>query len=92
MTSIKKIVLSALAFAALTGSAMAATPAPKPLSRGDMTSIRGEGNTPFISYGALNENKVPCSRRGQSYTNCQPGAQANPWTRGCSKVSHCARQ
>ena len=45
MTSIKKIVLSALAFAALTGSAIAATPipTPEPLSRADMSSIRGEG-------------------------------------------------
>ncbi|KAL9248122.1 hypothetical protein vseg_021480 [Gypsophila vaccaria] len=45
----------------------------------------------YISYGALNKNKVPCSKRGQSYYNCQPGAQANPYRRGCSKISGCAR-
>ncbi|KAK9691925.1 hypothetical protein RND81_09G229200 [Saponaria officinalis] len=45
----------------------------------------------YVSYGALNKNKVPCSRRGASYYNCQPGAQANPYSRGCSKMSGCAR-
>ncbi|KAJ8447828.1 hypothetical protein Cgig2_015191 [Carnegiea gigantea] len=33
----------------------------------------------YISYGALNKNRVPCSRRGASYYNCRPGAQANPY-------------
>ncbi|KAF2289182.1 hypothetical protein GH714_029262 [Hevea brasiliensis] len=37
----------------------------------------------YISYGALRRNTVPCSRRGASYYNCRPGAQANPYTRGC---------
>ena len=82
MTTIKKIVLCALALAALTGSAHAATPAPQPLSRADMTSIRGES---VIDYGALNKNRVPCSKRGASYYNCQPGAQANPYTAGLQR-------
>ncbi|KAK9691926.1 hypothetical protein RND81_09G229300 [Saponaria officinalis] len=45
----------------------------------------------YISYGALNKNRVPCSRRGASYYNCQPGAQANPYSRGCSNISRCRR-
>ncbi|CAK9314984.1 unnamed protein product [Citrullus colocynthis] len=41
----------------------------------------------YISYGALRRNTVPCSRRGASYYNCQPGAQANPYSRGCSAIT-----
>ncbi|KAH6762530.1 ralf-like 33 [Perilla frutescens var. hirtella] len=43
----------------------------------------------YISYGALQRNNVPCSRRGASYYNCRPGAQANPYQRGCSAVTRC---
>ncbi|CBI39521.3 unnamed protein product, partial [Vitis vinifera] len=43
----------------------------------------------YISYGALQRNSVPCSRRGASYYNCQPGAQANPYNRGCSTITRC---
>ncbi|KAI3975263.1 hypothetical protein MKX01_033503 [Papaver californicum] len=43
----------------------------------------------YISYGSLKKNNVPCSRRGASYYNCKPGAQANPYQRGCSKMSKC---
>ncbi|KAG6575064.1 Protein RALF-like 33, partial [Cucurbita argyrosperma subsp. sororia] len=45
--------------------------------------------TRYISYGALRRNNVPCSRRGASYYNCRPGAQANPYTRGCSAITRC---
>ncbi|XP_022760562.1 protein RALF-like 33 [Durio zibethinus] len=45
--------------------------------------------TRYISYGALSRNRVPCSRRGASYYNCQPGAQANPYSRGCSRITRC---
>ncbi|KAG4397457.1 hypothetical protein GLYMA_10G152000v4 [Glycine max] len=41
----------------------------------------------YISYGALQRNTVPCSRRGASYYNCRPGAQANPYSRGCSAIT-----
>ncbi|WJX85389.1 hypothetical protein P8452_67849 [Trifolium repens] len=44
-------------------------------------------NTKYISYGALQRNTVPCSRRGASYYNCKPGAQANPYSRGCSAIT-----
>ncbi|CAJ2631660.1 unnamed protein product [Trifolium pratense] len=46
-------------------------------------------NTKYISYGALQRNTVPCSRRGASYYNCKPGAQANPYSRGCSAITRC---
>ncbi|KAB1202189.1 Protein RALF-like 33 [Morella rubra] len=41
----------------------------------------------YISYGALQRNTVPCSRRGASYYNCQAGAQSNPYSRGCSAIT-----
>ncbi|KAL3750094.1 hypothetical protein ACJRO7_011126 [Eucalyptus globulus] len=43
----------------------------------------------YISYGALQRNSVPCSRRGASYYNCKPGASSNPYNRGCSSISRC---
>ncbi|KAL8540918.1 hypothetical protein ACS0TY_002248 [Phlomoides rotata] len=46
-------------------------------------------NRRYISYGALQRNNVPCSRRGASYYNCRPGAQANPYRRGCSRITRC---
>ncbi|KAL9356066.1 hypothetical protein Peur_049319 [Populus x canadensis] len=45
--------------------------------------------TKYVSYGALQRNNVPCSRRGASYYNCQRGAQANPYSRGCSRITRC---
>ncbi|GMN46410.1 hypothetical protein TIFTF001_015595 [Ficus carica] len=45
----------------------------------------------YISYGALRRNTVPCSRRGASYYNCRPGAQANPYSRGCNAITRCRR-
>ncbi|XP_057508190.1 rapid alkalinization factor [Actinidia eriantha] len=45
--------------------------------------------TKFISYDVLKRDTVPCSRRGQSYYNCQPGAEANPYHRGCNAITRC---
>ncbi|KAF3793848.1 RALF-like 1 protein [Nymphaea thermarum] len=45
----------------------------------------------YISYGALSRGSIPCSRRGASYYNCRPGAQANPYTRSCNQITRCAR-
>ncbi|KAJ8749603.1 hypothetical protein K2173_026252 [Erythroxylum novogranatense] len=45
--------------------------------------------TDYISYGALQRNTVPCSKRGASYYNCQPGSEANPYNRGCTSISRC---
>ncbi|KAK1368685.1 hypothetical protein POM88_034777 [Heracleum sosnowskyi] len=47
--------------------------------------------TSHISYDALNANKVPCGNRGQSYYNCGAAGRANPYQRGCSAVTRCAR-
>ncbi|KAK2436667.1 hypothetical protein P8452_32929 [Trifolium repens] len=49
------------------------------------------GRRKYISYGALKADQVPCGRRGQSYYDCQQRSQANPYRRGCTKVTHCAR-
>ncbi|KAI4301388.1 hypothetical protein L6164_034671 [Bauhinia variegata] len=43
----------------------------------------------YISYKALQRNTVPCSQRGASYYNCKPGAEANPYTRGCPTITRC---
>ncbi|GAV66697.1 RALF domain-containing protein [Cephalotus follicularis] len=45
----------------------------------------------YISYGALKRNAVPCNRRGQSYYNCNKRQKVNPYTRGCSVITHCQR-
>ncbi|KAL6648176.1 hypothetical protein ACP70R_012400 [Stipagrostis hirtigluma subsp. patula] len=45
--------------------------------------------TPYISYTALARDTVPCSVPGASYYNCEPGAEANPYTRGCSAIAQC---
>ncbi|KAL5060544.1 hypothetical protein RYX36_032148 [Vicia faba] len=45
--------------------------------------------TKYISYRALQRNTVPCSRKGASYYNCKPGAEANPYTRGCATITRC---
>lgn len=47
--------------------------------------------TNYISYGALQGNNVPCSKRGASYYNCRSGGQANPYQRGCSTITRCQR-
>ncbi|XP_020596205.1 protein RALF-like 33 [Phalaenopsis equestris] len=43
----------------------------------------------YISYDALKRGSVPCDRRGASYYNCRPGAEANPYSRGCSAITQC---
>ncbi|KAK7412355.1 hypothetical protein VNO78_03810 [Psophocarpus tetragonolobus] len=45
----------------------------------------------YISYDALRMNQVPCGRRGRSYYNCNQRGRANPYNRGCSRITHCAR-
>ncbi|KAG8093148.1 hypothetical protein GUJ93_ZPchr0012g18969 [Zizania palustris] len=47
------------------------------------------GRRGYISYGALRRDSTPCSRRGASYYNCRPGASANPYHRGCSRITRC---
>jgi hypothetical protein len=60
------------------------------LDDGNATSIDAVmGASGFISYAALSRDSVPCSQRGASYYNCQPGAEANPYSRGCSAITQC---
>ncbi|KAF7186221.1 Protein RALF-like 33 [Pseudocercospora fuligena] len=56
---------------------------------GTKIEARDAANNKYISYKALQRDTVPCSRRGASYYNCKPGAQANPYTRGCNKATKC---
>lgn len=55
------------------------------------TARRQLGPADYISYGALARDKVPCNQRGQSYYNCRDHQTANPYTRGCTRVTNCAR-
>uniref|UniRef100_A0A0A8Z153 Protein RALF-like 33 n=1 Tax=Arundo donax TaxID=35708 RepID=A0A0A8Z153_ARUDO len=56
---------------------------------GDSVARRVLQGGRYISYGALRRDNVPCSVRGASYYNCRPGAQANPYSRGCSAITRC---
>ncbi|KAG6508652.1 rapid alkalinization factor-like [Zingiber officinale] len=56
---------------------------------GSEVSRRILSTSGYISYGALRRDTTPCSRRGASYYNCRPGAQANPYSRSCSTISQC---
>ncbi|WCJ21349.1 Rapid alkalinization factor [Euphorbia peplus] len=53
------------------------------------TSRRILATATYISYDALKRGSTPCSWRGASYYNCQAGAEANPYSRGCSKIARC---
>ncbi|MEO6097905.1 MAG: rapid alkalinization factor family protein [Fibrobacteria bacterium] len=75
--NISKLITSFSLALAIVGGAMTLTP----------TSAVAAGNGSFISFDALNKNKVPCRNKA----NCSPGKKANPHTRGCSKQSRCAR-
>ncbi|XP_062198540.1 rapid alkalinization factor-like [Phragmites australis] len=59
------------------------------LGDGDSVARRVLQGSGYISYGALRRDNVPCSVRGASYYNCRPGAQANPYSRGCSAITRC---
>ncbi|RAL45321.1 hypothetical protein DM860_014731 [Cuscuta australis] len=54
-------------------------------------SRRVLAQTRYISYAALAADTIPCRRRGNSYYNCLSHQQANPYRRGCSAITHCAR-
>ncbi|XP_042422247.1 rapid alkalinization factor-like [Zingiber officinale] len=56
---------------------------------GSQASRRILATSGYISYGALRRDTTPCSRRGASYYNCRPGAEANPYSRSCSTISQC---
>ncbi|XP_019158836.1 PREDICTED: protein RALF-like 22 [Ipomoea nil] len=54
-------------------------------------SRRVLGQTKYISYAALAANSIPCNARGRSYYNCHTHQKVNPYNRGCSMITHCAR-
>ncbi|KAM7474017.1 hypothetical protein LguiB_021260 [Lonicera macranthoides] len=47
------------------------------------------GSKGYVSYGALDRDNVPCSRRGDSFKNCQPQAQKHDYSRGCENIDRC---
>ncbi|KAE9607212.1 hypothetical protein Lal_00025835 [Lupinus albus] len=49
------------------------------------------GRRRYIGYNSLRANQVPCGSRGRSYYNCQRRGRANPYRRGCTAITHCAR-
>jgi len=48
------------------------------------------GERRYISYETLRRDLVPCSTPGSSYYHCG-AAPANHYTRGCSRITQCAR-
>ncbi|KAF3340691.1 protein RALF-like 33 [Carex littledalei] len=58
-------------------------------SSSDESNRRILANSGYIGYDALRRDSTPCSQRGASYYNCRPGAQANPYSRGCSAITQC---
>ncbi|KAF6999948.1 hypothetical protein CFC21_015918 [Triticum aestivum] len=55
-------------------------------------SLARKSTARYISYAALRADQIPCDKRGASYyINCGSMQQANPYTRGCSAITHCAR-
>ncbi|KAJ9166249.1 hypothetical protein P3X46_021027 [Hevea brasiliensis] len=58
-------------------------------------SLYGKAMHYYISYGALSANRIPCPpRSGRSYytRNCFRSREpVNPYTRGCSCITHCRR-
>jgi hypothetical protein len=55
-------------------------------------SLARKPTAKYISYAALRADQIPCNKRGQSYyQNCGSMKQVNPYTRGCSAITRCAR-
>ncbi|KAM3301844.1 hypothetical protein P3S67_016346 [Capsicum chacoense] len=50
-------------------------------------------NRRYVSYAALSRDSIPCNVRGASYysNNCKPGKAINPYRRGCTQITRCAR-
>ncbi|KAG5570072.1 hypothetical protein H5410_059838 [Solanum commersonii] len=49
------------------------------------------GRNGYVSYGAMSRNNVPCNVRGASYYNCHANQRVNPYRRGCTQITRCAR-
>ncbi|KAK1364856.1 hypothetical protein POM88_040417 [Heracleum sosnowskyi] len=50
------------------------------------------GSATYLSYDALNKDKIPCNQRGSSYYNCAASGRANPYQRVCNSATRCARR
>ncbi|KAK4344148.1 hypothetical protein RND71_037242 [Anisodus tanguticus] len=50
-----------------------------------------QGQSSYISYSVMSRNNIPCNVRGASYYNCHAHQQVNPYRRGCTKITRCAR-
>ncbi|KAK7246488.1 hypothetical protein RIF29_41357 [Crotalaria pallida] len=46
----------------------------------------------YISYRSLRANQIPCGQRGRSYYDCNNRGRANPYNRGCTAITRCARR
>ncbi|KAG0498163.1 hypothetical protein HPP92_002454 [Vanilla planifolia] len=58
---------------------------------GDRRELMARRRRRYLSYDMLKRNQVPCNRRGVSYYNCNRHGRANPYRRGCSYITRCAR-
>ncbi|OVA14862.1 Rapid ALkalinization Factor [Macleaya cordata] len=45
--------------------------------------------TKYITPAAVKQDIVPCTIPGAPYSNCKHGAEANPYTGGCSPINKC---
>ncbi len=56
------------------------------------SSADAAGKKTYISYGALNGNRAPCSSRSY-YNPCtdKKNAAPHPYRRGCTEQTRCAR-
>ncbi|KAK7246487.1 hypothetical protein RIF29_41356 [Crotalaria pallida] len=55
-------------------------------------TLWGRRRRRYISYRSLRANRVPCGRRGRSYYDCNRRGRANPYNRGCTRITRCARR
>ncbi|KAL0399400.1 UNVERIFIED_CONTAM: protein RALF-like 19 [Sesamum radiatum] len=46
----------------------------------------------YLAYRQLRANNAPCDGRGQSYYNCRGNQRVNPYNRGCTRATKCARR
>ncbi|EME78954.1 uncharacterized protein MYCFIDRAFT_191031 [Pseudocercospora fijiensis CIRAD86] len=57
----------------------------------DVITVRlaNKGEIRYIVYAALKRDCVPCSRLGDSWVNCHPGAYANDYRHSCNAIDLC---
>ncbi|KAM9874750.1 hypothetical protein VD0002_g1214 [Verticillium dahliae] len=57
-------------------------------------AMAGKGERTYISYGALKKDTFACYGPNEPIKRCYYATEgpANGYTRGCSRISHCARE